>query len=107
MCIIHIIWAGVHRFPAECPAARLCFGGDMKAAMVVTAGEAPVYGNFSDPASSPGKRLVRVSAAAISHVTRSRASGTHYSHAGALPFVPGLDGTGVTEDGRRVYFIMP
>ncbi|WP_323123506.1 quinone oxidoreductase family protein [Burkholderia alba] len=79
----------------------------MKAAMVVEAGQAPVYGEFDDPAPAPGKRLVRVTAAAISHVTRSRASGRHYSADDALPFIPGVDGTGIAEDGRRVYFLLP
>ena len=73
--------------------------------MVVEAGQAPVYGEFQDPVPVPGRSLVRVTAASISHVTRGRASGRHYSSAGALPLVPGIDGTGVTADGRRVYFL--
>jgi NADPH:quinone reductase-like Zn-dependent oxidoreductase len=79
----------------------------MKAAMVVTAGEAPVYGDFRDPVATAGKQLIRVSAASISHVTKSRASGTHYSSEGALPFIPGVDGTGVSDGGQRVYFLLP
>jgi NADPH:quinone reductase-like Zn-dependent oxidoreductase len=79
----------------------------MKAAIVVEAGEAPVYGDFRDPAPAAGKSLIRVSASSISHVTRSRASGAHYSSDGGLPFIPGIDGTGVAEDGRRVYFLLP
>lgn len=79
----------------------------MKAAIVVAAGHAPVLGDFSDPVSAPGKCLVRVAASSISHITRNRASGKHYSASGAFPFVPGMDGTGVTGDGRRVYFLLP
>ncbi|HTY50294.1 MAG TPA: zinc-binding alcohol dehydrogenase family protein [Steroidobacteraceae bacterium] len=79
----------------------------MKAAIVTVAGQAPVYGDFRGPVPVPGKSLVRVTAAAISHVTRGRASGRHYSASGALPFVPGVDGTGVTADGKRVYFMAP
>jgi NADPH:quinone reductase-like Zn-dependent oxidoreductase len=79
----------------------------MKAAMVTEAGKPPVYGDFPDPVRAPGKSLVRVTAAAISHVTRSRASGVHYSSSGGLPFIPGVDGVGTTEDGRRVYFLLP
>jgi len=79
----------------------------MKAAIVVEAGQAPVYGDFRDPVPAPGNGLIRVTAAAISHVTRSRASGTHYSSEGAPPFVPGVDGVGVGEDGQRVYFVLP
>ena len=79
----------------------------MKAAIVEQAGHAPVYGDFREPEAAPGQAIVRVTAAALSHVTRARAAGTHYSGAGALPLVPGLDGVGVDEAGRRVYFILP
>ena len=79
----------------------------MKAAIVEQAGHAPVYGDFREPEPAPGRSIIRVTAAALSHVTRARAAGTHYSGAGALPLVPGLDGVGVDESGRRVYFILP
>jgi NADPH:quinone reductase-like Zn-dependent oxidoreductase len=79
----------------------------MKAAIVETAGQAPVYGDFRDPVSTVGTRVVRVRAAAISHVTRSRASGAHYSATGTLPFIPGVDGAGVSDTGQRVYFLLP
>lgn len=79
----------------------------MKAAIVTEAGHAPVFGEFRHPTTGPGKSVVRVTASSLSHVTRSRASGKHYSSDSALPFVPGIDGTGTTEDGQRVYFIMP
>jgi NADPH:quinone reductase-like Zn-dependent oxidoreductase len=79
----------------------------MKAAIVSSAGQPPVYGEFADPVAAPGQSVVRVHAASISHVTRGRASGSHYSSGGVLPFVPGIDGVGVTDDGRRVYFLMP
>ena len=79
----------------------------MKAAIVERAGQPPVFGDFVEPAAAPGLSLVRVTAAAISHVTKSRASGAHYSADGALPMIPGVDGVGVDEHGRRVYFILP
>jgi NADPH:quinone reductase-like Zn-dependent oxidoreductase len=79
----------------------------MRAALVVDAGRDPVYGDFTEPVPTPGQRRLRVTAAAISHVTRSRASGSHYSADGVLPFVPGVDGTGVAGDGQRVYFLAP
>jgi len=79
----------------------------MKAAIVVETGQAPVYGDFPDPVSAPGKGLIRVTASSISHVTRSRASAAHYSSDGAPPFIPGIDGTGIGEDGQRVYFLLP
>ena len=79
----------------------------MKAAIVERAGQPPVYGHFTDPAPSGGLAVVRVSAAAISHVTKSRASGAHYSADGQVPLIPGVDGVGVDEHGRRVWFILP
>jgi NADPH:quinone reductase-like Zn-dependent oxidoreductase len=79
----------------------------MKAAVVVEVGHAPVYGDFTDPVPTADQDIIRVTAAALSHVTRSRASGTHYSSHGELPFVPGIDGTGVTTAGERVYFFFP
>ena len=79
----------------------------MKAAIVMEAGQVPVYGDFEDPTPVPGKSVIRVSAASLSHVTRSRASGRHYSYAGTLPFIPGIDGTGIAPDGRRLYFALP
>jgi NADPH:quinone reductase-like Zn-dependent oxidoreductase len=80
----------------------------MKAAIVSQAGQAPAYGDFAAPAPAPGVSVIRVAASAISHVARSRASGAHYSaDGGSLPFVAGVDGAGLDEGGRRVYFILP
>jgi len=79
----------------------------MKAALVKHAGAAPVYADFAEPVAADGLVRVAVAASALSHVTRSRAAGKHYSDAAALPFVPGIDGTGVLDDGTRVYFVMP
>jgi NADPH:quinone reductase-like Zn-dependent oxidoreductase len=80
---------------------------DMKAAIVVEAGKAPIYGDFKDPVSENGEVRVTVSAAALSNVVKSRASGAHYSSSGDLPFVVGIDGVGHLDDGRRVYFVLP
>lgn len=79
----------------------------MKAAIVHGAGQIPVYGDFSKPAASEGDRLVSVTAAAVSHVVKSRATGTHYSSSGRFPFVAGIDGIGRLNDGQRVYFVQP
>ena len=38
---------------------------------------------------------------------KSRASGTHYSAPGQLPFIVGVDGVGRLDDGTRVYFVLP
>jgi NADPH:quinone reductase-like Zn-dependent oxidoreductase len=79
----------------------------MKAAIVVEAGKTPVYGEFKEPVPANGEVRVTVSAAALSNVVRGRASGTHYSSRGELPFVVGIDGVGNLDDGRRVYFLLP
>ncbi len=79
----------------------------MKAAIVVEAGQTPIYGDFKEPVPASGEVRARVSAAALSNVVKSRASGTHYSSSGDLPFVVGIDGVGQLDDGRRVYFALP
>ncbi|MBA2682069.1 MAG: zinc-binding alcohol dehydrogenase family protein [Ktedonobacteraceae bacterium] len=79
----------------------------MKAALVLKTGQAPVYSDFSDPDPSKEENHIAVTAASLSHVTRSRASGTHYSTSSHVPFVVGIDGVGRLADGRRVYFILP
>jgi NADPH:quinone reductase-like Zn-dependent oxidoreductase len=79
----------------------------MKAAIVPAAGQTPIYGDFSEPLLSSGESRVTVTAAAISPVVRSRASGRHYSSSGQFPFVAGIDGVGRLDDGSRVYFILP
>jgi NADPH:quinone reductase-like Zn-dependent oxidoreductase len=79
----------------------------MKAALVKELGATPVYADFPEPAATEGVVRIAVVASALSHVTKSRASGKHYSSAAKLPFVPGADGTGVLDDGKRVYFVLP
>jgi NADPH:quinone reductase-like Zn-dependent oxidoreductase len=79
----------------------------MKAAIVREAGKAPVYGDFKEPVPGNGEVRIHVTAAALSNVVRSRASGTHYSSSADLPFVVGIDGVGRLDDGRRVYFVLP
>jgi NADPH:quinone reductase-like Zn-dependent oxidoreductase len=79
----------------------------MKAAIVLGAGRTPVYGDFSEPVACAGEHRIEVTAAALSQVTKGRASGAHYSSSGRFPFVPGIDGVGRLDDGRRVYFLAP
>lgn len=64
----------------------------MKAALVIEAGKTPIYGDFKEPIPADGEVLVTISAAALSNVVKSRASGTHYSSSGQFPFVVGIDG---------------
>jgi NADPH:quinone reductase-like Zn-dependent oxidoreductase len=79
----------------------------MKAAIVTSAGTKPTFGEFPDPVRREGSEVITVTAAALTHLTKGRASGSHYSASNHYPFVPGVDGVGTLADGRRVYFAMP
>ena len=79
----------------------------MKAAIIAEAGKVPTYGDFNDPTAQPGEELITVSAAALTHLTKGRASGAHYSSDQVFPAVVGAEGVGRTQDGRRVYFVLP
>lgn len=79
----------------------------MKAAVVTAAGKTPRYLDFKDPTQAPGTELITVRAAALTHLTKGRASGSHYSADGVFPAVAGVDGVGLTSDGRRVFFALP
>ena len=79
----------------------------MKAALVTAAGKTPIYGEVEMAVAQPGEELVAVRASAMSPFSKSRAAGAHYSSDNVFPAVAGVDGVGVTEDGRRVYFAMP
>jgi NADPH:quinone reductase-like Zn-dependent oxidoreductase len=79
----------------------------MKAAVVLGAGRTPVYADFDEPEPAAGESRIAVTAAALSRVTKSRASGQHYSSSGRFPFVVGVDGVGRLDDRSRVYFVFP
>jgi NADPH:quinone reductase-like Zn-dependent oxidoreductase len=79
----------------------------MKAAIVCGPGLTPIYGDFAEPAPSPGEKRISVTAAAVSHIVKSRAAGAHYSSSGQFPFIVGIDGVGRLDDGSRVYFVLP
>jgi NADPH:quinone reductase-like Zn-dependent oxidoreductase len=78
----------------------------MKAAVVEVPGQAPKYQSFSDPVAEEGEVLVQVRAAGLHPIVKAIASGEHYSSAKGDHgrSVPGIDGVGVLDDGRRVYF---
>jgi NADPH:quinone reductase-like Zn-dependent oxidoreductase len=82
-------------------------GPPMKAAIVQGPAQTLVYSDFPAPNPTEEERLVKVTAAALTQVSRSRASGAHYSSSGGYPFVAGVDGVGRLADGDRVYFLMP
>ncbi len=49
----------------------------MKAAIVTAAGKTPIYGDFAKPTAQDGEELISVRAAALSNLTKARASGAH------------------------------
>ena len=79
----------------------------MKAAIVTAAGEKPIYSDFEIPAPKEREELIAVRASALSHFSKARSSGEHYSSDSGYPRIAGSDGVGVTQDGRRVYFVLP
>jgi NADPH:quinone reductase-like Zn-dependent oxidoreductase len=79
----------------------------MKAAVILKPGSTPVFADFGDPVPQADEELIRVTASALTQVTKSRASGSHHTAPGSLPAVVGIDGVGRTPDGRRVYFVLP
>lgn len=79
----------------------------MQAAVVNTFGVAPTFETFREPAAGDGETVVRVTAAPLSPIVRSLAAGRHYTSGASAGFVPGIDGVGVDDLGRRVYFLFP
>ena len=76
----------------------------MHAALVSDYAKPPQYLEFPDPIPEQGEALIQVRAAGLHPIVKGLASGTHYASGGELPMVPGIDGVGTLEDGRRVYF---
>ena len=75
----------------------------MKAAVLTAHGEPPSYADHPDPTPTDDEVLVRITAAPIVPLDLLCASGTSYFGPPALPYVPGVQGVGVTDDGRRVW----
>jgi NADPH:quinone reductase-like Zn-dependent oxidoreductase len=75
----------------------------MKAAILNSADSVPVYGDFAEPEAGPGTEIVDLVAAGIHHVTRSVATGRHYSSGGEFPVIPGLNAVARTAGGQLVF----
>lgn len=79
----------------------------MKAAVLYHPKETPRYiSDFPEPVpASEDEILISVTAAAVKHIDRSKATGRHYSNeiAGFRPNVIGGDGVGVMSDGTRIF----
>jgi NADPH2:quinone reductase len=76
----------------------------MNAALVESFESPPHYTQFEDPTPEQGESVVQVLAAGLHPIVKSLAKGAHYSSTGRLPFIPGIDGVGRLDDGRRVFF---
>ncbi len=82
----------------------------MRAAVLHTPGEAPVYGDHPDPRVDSGTSLVRVTASPVVPLDLLCASGSSYFGRPEVPYVPGVQGVGVVESsgtlpvGSRVWF---
>lgn len=76
----------------------------MKAAVVTLPGQPPRYQEFPEPSPGEGEVLVKVHAAGLHPIVKALAAGTHYAGKGEVNVVPGIDGVGMLDDGRRVYF---
>jgi NADPH:quinone reductase-like Zn-dependent oxidoreductase len=78
----------------------------MNAAVVRSFDHPPRYEEFADPvARDEDEVVVEVLAAGLHPRVRSGANGTHYTSAGELPLVPGVDAVGRTPDGVLAYFV--
>jgi NADPH:quinone reductase-like Zn-dependent oxidoreductase len=78
----------------------------MKVAQVTEFGQLPKYVEVETPeipALDSDQVQIKVIAAGVHQLVRSRAAGQHYSAQG-LPQIPGVDGVGTTPDGKVVYF---
>lgn len=76
----------------------------MHAAVVTSFGGSPAWSPFEDPEPADGEVVVDVLAVGLHPRVRSQADGSHYTSAGALPLVPGVDGVGRFPDGTVRYF---
>ena len=76
----------------------------MRAAVLSAYDTPPAYRDFPEPAvTGSHEMLVEVLAAGLHHLTRAKATGSHYSGGGSLPLVPGADGVVRDPEGRLRY----
>lgn len=78
----------------------------MRAVVVTSFDQPPVYQEFPTPRPTGSQLLVHVLGSAIHPRVRSQADGSHYTSTEDLPLIPGIDGVGRDADGRLRYFIL-
>ncbi|MGA5301136.1 quinone oxidoreductase family protein [Nucisporomicrobium flavum] len=76
----------------------------MRAALLHECGSPPAVGERPLPTPADDEILVRVTAASITPLDLLCATGTSYFGAPVTPYVPGVQGVGVREDGVAVWF---
>ncbi|ADG78281.1 Alcohol dehydrogenase zinc-binding domain protein OS=Tsukamurella paurometabola (strain ATCC 8368/ DSM / CCUG 35730 / CIP 100753 / JCM 10117 / KCTC 9821/ NBRC 16120 / NCIMB 702349 / NCTC 13040) OX=521096 GN=Tpau_1661 PE=4 SV=1 [Tsukamurella paurometabola] len=76
-------------------------------AVIATYAETPVLADLPAPTPSDVLIPVHMSAVALHNLTRGVADGRHYASPADPGFVIGVDGVGITADGRRVYVTTP
>ncbi len=76
----------------------------MRAALIESCGRPPVTGSVPRPLAGAGDVLLSVTCAPITPLDLLCASGVSYFGEPALPYVPGVQGVGITPDGERVWF---
>jgi NADPH:quinone reductase-like Zn-dependent oxidoreductase len=74
----------------------------MQAVAITAYGHAPSLIEMPRPAVQPGRSLVRVEAAPINPLDLLCASGTSYFGQHPLPYIPGVEGVGIVEEGVSV-----
>ncbi len=79
----------------------------MHAAVVTSFDSPPSYREFPTPTPrGSDEELVDVVASGLHRRVRSQADGSHYTSAGELPLVPGIDGVSRMPDGTLRYFAL-
>jgi NADPH:quinone reductase-like Zn-dependent oxidoreductase len=79
----------------------------MHAAVLSSFDAPPVYRDHPEPVAAGADELVvEVLAAGLHHLTRAKATGSHYSGTGAFPLVPGADGVVRDPSGHLRYAVL-
>lgn len=78
-----------------------------RAALITAYGEPPEIAQATLPEPGAGQVPVKVELAGLNPVDIAIASGKFDAGVPALPYTPGLEGIGLTPDGRRVWFDVP
>ncbi|OAQ62720.1 dehydrogenase protein [Pochonia chlamydosporia 170] len=82
----------------------------MRAAQITAWGAVPKYEPRTPPLPppTPSQIRIRVLASGLHRLARGQVTGKHYSVShSSLPFIPGVDGVGLTPEGDVVYFMSP